>query len=362
MATEEYYAGLKIIKGESSPISSLLIHTDKTTVKQRAEMLLPGNTKVFLQKYLEEVKKTQLWESLESLHKSTKEGDKREGALALNLMSIVDKYLNPRAITPFQVINGAYLGAIMKGSRGKMTLFQEGVVASNQIIQDAEKTASEMILPLAYQTKGMVLVMDNCDYSQGNKYYCKDHKPTFINTVNMAELEKTVPASAVIWKPASNPARPVDTWVNEFINKNLDELKQIINPGYEFIDDQVERGRRPGRPEALTRGIAHIYVHEPIANGDLKELGVVGDQGYQKSLGKAENVQRILKHLRTIYLDNHLLDILIIVGDEQTFETLVKIHGMANNQYVFFLFFVISDASDASDGCPTPISDAAQAI
>jgi hypothetical protein len=73
---------------------------------------------------------------------------------------------------------------------------------------------------------------------------------------------------------------------------------------------------RVGKPKTL-------YFAMPIVcPGDLKNPGVPGDVGWSGSMGKPDNIKKIVDQIHGKHPEFPLQ---IIVGDEQTYETLWKI-------------------------------------
>ena len=71
--------------------------------------------------------------------------------------------------------------------------------------------------------------------------------------------------------------------------------------------------------------LCKMFIHPPVHPGDLKDENNPQDPGFQKGLGNKEGVCRILQHLRWKFMGDGLLSSVLMVGDEQTFETFQKL-------------------------------------
>lgn len=298
-------------------------HFARALEEERAQWLMPGKLKGVLQREWERLKDCPM--ALIMIHEASGNAESQRFLQQRVMMTcgLMDKTSSPRAITPYQMVFGAVLNCKMRGVGGFNELHKHAVMASLEMIQQAEDVAVRRVASLAGRGKSVLMVIDNLDYSQGSKYYSKDNPPTFINTVNLVELSAQVPYELELWKQPSALDNPVEAWTTLQFSWDFQRLWSAPRSAWEFLWRQAfELSQRPGRPGALLHGTCELHVLEPVLPGDL----VMGtDQGYQKSLGLEANVLRILRHFAMLYQRRADKSNLMVVGDEQTFESMLKV-------------------------------------
>jgi hypothetical protein len=297
-------------------------------------LLVEGDLNVTLEEITGQIRKTIIGQLFVSAGEGVKEGKEYENVRLLALNSLFNKQAYPRSTDLFQLFAAEHFHHNMKAVAALDPLSKLGLCASKAIITTAEEQAC--LQAQSYTSQGLtsIDVFDNCEYAQGRKHYGPDSKPVFYKTINMAQIKHHLPGpTEQVWK-ARAPDEDIQTWMLNMLECPEEEMEVMAEGMWEVMYERFQRGHRVSRPESAHNYTTEWHVLPPLLEGDGKVPGVAGDTGYSKNLGAPEEMRRVLEVLRVNGIQAGVCETRIGYGDEQAFETGVKVRFIINPEYV----------------------------
>jgi hypothetical protein len=312
---------IKIEKG----VVPIFYHVPTLSLDAQAQLLKPGEMQSYMKKVVAEIRKTDIGRLLVDAGKDVKEGKEYEDARLLAVNAIFNKQAFPRSLDGFQLMAGVELHHNMKVTTALEPLNHIGLCGSQNLINKAEAAAVDRMRSFTQLGMTSIDVFDNCDYSQGRRDFAPDSRPVFINTVNLMQIKHQLPnPTKDVWKPRV-AAENIDDWIDTHLFLPAATLSDLADLRWQHLQFKFDHGHRVSRPTVALKGAPEWHILTPIVPGDEKNPAVAGDPGYTHSFGKPSEMERVLKVLHRNGISDGKIETRIGYGDEQAFETSLKV-------------------------------------